>query len=89
MKVSFDLSLAKTEDLVGELMKRFPAGVLTVLYQPEGKPVGVLETSSTPWGRNGAEMLGLTLQAQEMALQGLRRSLSALRAPPEGPAKLV
>ncbi len=88
MHITYDLSLATTEAMVAELMKRFPAGVLTVLYQPAGAP-GRLETSSTPWGRSGAEMLGLTLQAHEMALQGLRRSFSTLQAPPASPTKPV
>ncbi len=87
MHVTYDLSLANTEHLITELKKRFPAGVLTVLYQPVGQPG--LETRSTPWGRSGAEMLGMTLQAHEMALQGLRRSLSPLQVPPEGPVKPV
>jgi len=69
----YDLSLVPHEQLFAELQRRYPAGVLTFLYQPDGKP-GKLDTRVETWGRaSDPEILGLG----EFACLVLRRNIMA------------
>ncbi len=83
MTTKYDLSLVPHEQLFAELQRRYPAGVLTFLYQPDGKP-HVLDTRVETWGRgSGPEALGLTEFAHQVTLRNILSTVGAPR--PVGP----
>lgn len=74
----YDLSLVPHDQLFSELARRYPAGVLTFLYQPDGKP-GVLDTRVESWKRGSdPEVLGLA----EFACLVMQRNIMATVSPP-------